>query len=67
MSIVQKCNQCGLPLTDAIVRMTFEGFTTLALNGVTFSVHAGCVRLQVPQRDEPLPPRISDPEMDLVP
>jgi hypothetical protein len=62
---VPKCHACGFPITEgASVRLTFEGFTTLALNGVTFRAHAACVRLVIPDNEIPLAERVSDPEAE---
>lgn len=70
MMPLPNCHLCAEPLDGAIARVTFEGFETLALNGVTFTVHARCLRFEPTSRVtiEPLPPRISDPvaEPDLV-
>lgn len=61
MALTPRCHSCGEPLEGATATVTFDGFTTLALNGVTFRLHARCLSLVVPERGITLPPRISDP------
>jgi hypothetical protein len=58
----KNCNLCFEPLEGAIARVTFEGFTgATSLNGVTFVVHARCLRLEPMNRGIPLAERLSDP------
>lgn len=63
-----RCHLCGNPIKGAWATVTFEGFTTLRLNGVTFVVDAKCLRFEPADREIPLPARISDPvaEPELV-
>ena len=60
------CIACDRPITSgAWVQMTYQGFTgARVLNGLTVRAHAGCVRLAIPDREIPLPPRIPDAEAD---
>lgn len=62
----KNCHACGLPLEGPRVLMTFDGFDSLRLNGVTFTCHAGCVRIVTPDRGVRLPRRISDPVAERV-
>lgn len=61
-----KCHLCGNPIEGAWATVTFGGFTSLALNGVQFTVDAKCLRFQPADRDIALPPRISDPVAEPV-
>lgn len=55
------CHACGEPLDGALVDLRFSEFTgASALNGVTFTCHARCIRLVIPERVH-LTPRIPDP------
>jgi hypothetical protein len=61
------CHACGLPLDHATVRLEFDGFESLAMNGLSFTCHARCIQLAIPERGIELAPRISDPIAEPTP
>jgi hypothetical protein len=59
------CHVCGEPLNGAFVDLSWGGFASSSLNGMTMRCHARCVRLEATVgRDVALPPRLSDPEAE---
>lgn len=60
------CHQCAKRIEGTRVRLEYSGGN--ALDGMTITCCANCVRLVIPERDITLPERISDPvaEVPLV-
>lgn len=60
------CHAGGHPIEGARVTLTFDGFQSASLNGVTFTCCAKCVRLVIPDRAIVLPERVSDTEAENI-